>query len=27
VKNLSLWLDIMVIVKTIKTMVSGFGAR
>ena len=27
VKNLSLWLDIMVIVKTIKTMISGFGAR
>lgn len=27
VKNLSLWLDIMVIVKTLKTMVSGFGAR
>ncbi|WP_283786875.1 sugar transferase [Bermanella sp. WJH001] len=27
VKNLSLWLDIVVIVKTIKTMVSGFGAR
>lgn len=27
VKNLSLWLDIMVVVKTIKTMASGFGAR
>ena len=27
VKNLSLWLDIVVVVKTIKTMLSGFGAR
>jgi exopolysaccharide biosynthesis polyprenyl glycosylphosphotransferase len=27
VKNLSLWLDLIVVVKTIKTMLSGFGAR
>lgn len=27
VKNLSLWLDITVVVKTIKTMIVGFGAR
>lgn len=27
VKNLSLWLDIVVVVKTIKTMLNGFGAR
>ena len=27
VKNVSLWLDIIVVVKTIKTMISGFGAR
>lgn len=27
VKNLSLWLDATVVVKTVKTMLSGFGAR
>ena len=27
VKNLSLWLDIDVAIKTIMTMLSGFGAR
>ncbi|EAT13145.1 sugar transferase [Bermanella marisrubri] len=27
VKNISLWLDIMVVFKTIKTMLIGFGAR
>lgn len=27
IKNFSLWLDILIIFKTLKTMVTGFGAR
>ena len=27
IKNLSLWLDILIVLKTIRTMLTGFGAR
>jgi lipopolysaccharide/colanic/teichoic acid biosynthesis glycosyltransferase len=27
IKNFSIWLDIMIVLKTIRTMLTGFGAR
>ena len=27
IKHFSLWLDILIVVKTIKTILTGFGAR
>lgn len=27
IKNFSLWLDILIVVKTIRTILTGFGAR